>query len=205
MQKKFSTMYSVSNVITSYPDSAELSITDELHLSDNGKRTNQPFTFFYPSFARVFKNFEILCEAAQILFEQKGSDVEVIITVTGNENKYAKRLYRKYKHIPIIKWVGILSLEEVHRLYKKVDVLVFPSKLETWGLPISEFKVHNKPMLVADLPYAHETASGHRSTIFFDPDNATQLAKNMADIIEGVATYNITQVQTLDENIYYGW
>ena len=34
------------------------------------------------------------------------------------------------------------------------DFLIFPSLLETWGLPISEFEQTNKKMILANLPYA---------------------------------------------------
>ncbi|WP_250854924.1 hypothetical protein [Escherichia coli] len=34
--------------------------------------------------------------------------------------------------------------------------MCFPSKLETWGLPLSEAKTYKKWIFAADLPYAHE-------------------------------------------------
>ena len=54
----------------------------------------------------------------------------------------------------------------MYEKYNKIDCLIFPSKLETWGLPISEFMAFDKPMLIADLPYAHETAAGAKYVAF---------------------------------------
>ena len=53
--------------------------------------------------------------------------------------------------------------------YAKADCLLFPSKLETWGIPISEFQQTGKPMLVIDLPYAHETVGSYHAVSFFPP------------------------------------
>ena len=58
-------------------------------------------------------------------------------TISGNENKYAKQLLDKYKGISEIKFLGLLSREQVFTIYQQCDALIFPSKLETWGLPIT--------------------------------------------------------------------
>ena len=66
--------------------------------------------------------------------------------------------------------------------YDKCECLIFPSTLETWGLPISEFKPSRKKMILADLPYAHETANNAIETAFFEPYNAEQLAGLIKDV-----------------------
>jgi hypothetical protein len=57
--------------------------------------------------------------------------------------------------------------------------------VETWGLPISEFAATGKPMLLADLPYAHETAAGIKKSAFFGASNAVELKDMMKRLIEG--------------------
>ncbi len=64
--------------------------------------------------------------------------------------------------------------------------MLFPSRLETWGLPITEAKVHQLPILVADLPYAHETVGEYDLVSFFDPQSPELLADLMASIISGI-------------------
>ncbi|MEG2341031.1 MAG: glycosyltransferase [Odoribacter sp.] len=89
----------------------------------------------------------------------------------------------KYKHPENIISSGLLSLNEVQRMYKRTDCLLFPSKLEFWRLPISEFGTYNKPILAADLPYAYETASNCESVCFFNPVKAEDLANRMEEVI----------------------
>ena len=42
-----------------------------------------------------------------------------------------------------------------------------------------EVRSFGKPILAADLPYAHETAAGYDKVRFFDPGDAEQLANLM--------------------------
>ena len=61
-------------------------------------------------------------------------------------------------------------------LYAEYDVLIFPSLLETWGLPISEAKKFGLPILVADLPYSRETVGSYNRAKFFDPSDVISLS-----------------------------
>ncbi len=142
------------------------------------------YTFFFPSFPRIFKNFEIIGEAVKLI-KNNNIDFEVIITMNGNENNYARLIRRKYGYIEQIKFIGIISRNDVFRYYNNVDCLIFPSKLETWGLPITEFKNTGGLILVADLPYAHETVGAYKNVSFFSPDSPKELASLMRDAING--------------------
>lgn len=137
-------------------------------------------TFFYPSFPRVFKNFEILLQVADELYKQR-QDFEVLVTFDGSENEYSKTLYEKYKKKNFIKFLGLITRQEVYTFYKYSDCLIFPSRLESWGLPISEFKEFEKPILCADLPYAHETVGNYSLAKFFDPYDPETLKSCMED------------------------
>lgn len=148
-------------------------------------KKDTPF-FFYPTFPRVFKNIEVLCEAAKIL-NSRNLKFELQITISGNENKYSRYVYDKYKNIPNVNFIGILTREQVYKKYSECSALVFPSKLETWGLPISEAKEFHIPILSSDLPYSHETAGDYDKISFFDENNSIQLA----DLLEKVLNKKI--------------
>jgi len=78
-------------------------------------------------------------------------------------------------------------------------MLAFPSKLETWGLPLSEYKKYNKPIIAANLKYAKEVLNDYKLCFLFNPDkledmkNAIYRAINKEKgdlIIEENNTYN---------------
>ena len=93
-------------------------------------------------------------------------------------------IYKRYNKVKNIKFIGLQTREKVFDIYAQSDCLIFPSKLETWGLPISEYKLFNKPMIVADLPYAHETVGDYNMVNFFMPDNKEMLAKYIVAFLE---------------------
>lgn len=157
--------------------------------------------FFFPSFPRVFKNFEVICEACAILEENGILDYKVVFTLNGTENLYAKHIYRKYHHLKNISFCGLLPQECVFALYEQTDCLIFPSKLESWGLPISEYAVLERPMLVADLPYAHETAIGAKKVCFFNPNNPTELANRMEEVIKKIYS-NFVSIPTVESDSF---
>ena len=76
-----------------------------------------------------------------------------------------------------------------------MDCLIFPSRMETWGLPISEAKDYGLPILVSDLPFAHETVGNYDKVKFFDCLDARSLAKIMESMIEGTIKYDSNQTQ----------
>ncbi len=167
------------NVIVALPKSLHPDIPDL-------RTPGQAKSFIYASFGDIHKNFECLCEAAELLDKEGISDkFSVDLTIGSEDNAYCKWLYKKWGHLSSLHFCGFMPREELYRRYGEADCLVFPSQVETWGLPISEFGVSGKPMLLAERPYAHETSRGCAQTAFFDPDKPEELAHMMKNIIEG--------------------
>ncbi len=176
----FKERFTSKPIIVSYPN---ITLPLQERLFTTSKKIE--YTFFYPTLPRVFKNLEIIIEATKIVNIDSRFSFDVIITINGSENKYAKSIIDACKNIKNIKFIGRVSREEVFNHYSNADCLIFPSKLETWGLPITEFKNTEKAMLVADLPYAHETVGTYRNVSFFDPNSPQILAALMLDAING--------------------
>ncbi|MBE8712351.1 glycosyltransferase [Sphingobacterium hungaricum] len=144
------------------------------------------YSFIFAGSPNSHKNFEIICKASNILQNELGSGkFSVYITVKGTENKYAEYLYNNWSKVDSLKFIGFQDRKSMFDYYNSSNCLIFPSKVETWGLPITEFSAFNKPMLLADLPYAHETAAGSKFVSFFDADSPEALAIQMKQLISG--------------------
>ena len=168
--------------------------TGEIHVYAE-KDVVEKNSFFYPSFPRVFKNFEIICKAAEYLEKGGINNFKIYLTIDGSENLYSKEIVERYKKLKTVKFIGLLSREKVYEYYSKVECLIFPSKLETWGLPITEFKEFNKPMIVANLEYAYETVGDYEKVFFFNPTDAENLKNKIKLVLEKDNKY--------DRNIKY--
>ncbi|BBM37296.1 glycosyltransferase [Pseudoleptotrichia goodfellowii] len=177
MRKEFEKIFKINNIIVAHPN---VNIND---LEVDRETVQEENSFLYPAFPRIFKNFEVICEAVKNLEEQEIKNFKVYLTINGKENKYSEELYNKYKTSECIKFTGLLNRQELMKYYNKVENIIFPSKLETWGLPITETKEFNKPIILSDLKYAHETLGTYEKVLFFNPDSAEELSEKMKIMI----------------------
>lgn len=147
------------------------------------------YTFIYAATPDSHKNFETLCLASERLEQVLGQErFRVLLTISGDENKYASWLKARWGHVKSLEFIGLQPRESLFAYYASADCMVFPSRIETWGLPISEFvDVHGgvRPLLLADLPYAHNTAAGAHDVGFFPPCDAEGLAQLMHERLDG--------------------
>lgn len=142
--------------------------------------------FLYPSTPDCHKNFELLCRAAEIVEQRLGKGrFRVVLTISGKENRYSRWLKEKWGSVDSIDFGGILLKSVLANRYAEASCLVFPSRVESWGLPVSEFLPYSKPMMLADMPYAHETSAGAAGVAFVDLHDADALAELMIRFISG--------------------
>lgn len=161
--------------------------------------------FLYPALPRVFKNIETVLEAAKLISTRVDCEFELRITLTGLENRYAASLLKTYSKLRIVKFIGRQTQSQMSIQYSQASAVLFPSKLETWGLPISEAKIFNKPLLVSDLPYAHETVGSYDKAQFLPPESVTAWASAMLTFIEGTWKSVPTQVERPDAPYTSNW
>jgi glycosyltransferase involved in cell wall biosynthesis len=200
MRREFQSMFGIRNILIAHPEVPAPPIS-RIHLAKN----KNLYRFIYPAFPRVFKNFEVICEASKKLLEYGVNNFEVILTIDGTESRYAKSILKKYRGIVQLKFVGRQSRKNIYGMYESADCLIFPSKLETWGLPISEFKFMGRPILAADLEYAHETVGSYLHARFFDPNDPEELSKNMLSVINHNFIPSQDQYSKPDQPYAQGW
>ena len=92
----------------------------------------------------------------------------------------------------------------VERIYLESDCLIFPSKLETWGLPLSEYRHYEKPIIAADLGYAKEVLSGYHSAYLFNPDDTDDLMNALRRFLKNSKSDKIV-VQNSNYPEIVGW
>ena len=176
LRGKFKNMFKNGKIVVAHPD---------INLKkQNCFLSEERNTFFYPALPRVFKNFEVICEASERLIRSGVDDFQVLLTIAGNENRYARYIYNLYKHVKQIKFLGAQSRDKIYEIYQKTSCVIFPSRLETWGLPITEAKSFHKKLILSDLEYAHETLGDYDKAKFFNPVDSMQLASIMRNVMD---------------------
>lgn len=203
MRNEFLARYpGLKTVIVAHPDLPE-------NFTKPGKRpvdhANRPFRFFYPSFSRSFKNIERILEAVAVLETESAVPFELLLTINGSENRYAQTLYKRFQGLRSVHWLGSQPREKILDLYVETDCLLFPSRLETWGMPITEFQQTGRPILASDLPYSRETMGTYGSACFLDPDQTLPWANAMRHAIHHTLRFDPPAPPAIKQPFANGW
>lgn len=128
-------------------------------------------SFFYPTATAIYKNNQTLLEACKILNE-KGHAFECTLTLNGGAE------------IKGVEYTGRLEYKDVIESYQK-SVLVFPSYIESFGLPLAEARELGAVILASDCEFSHELLDGYKNAYFFNPFSPEDLAMLMENVILG--------------------
>lgn len=161
--------------------------------ADIDKATDYPNKkFFYPAtFEGVYKNHEVIYQAIDILKNDGYEDFEVVLTLpTDSESKCTN-----------ITHCGLVDKRILFEYYRN-SVILFPSYIETIGLPLLEAKAVNSLILAADCQYSRETLKGYKNAYFFNTFEPTQLAELMKMVINRIIEL---YSDILDEAVSDGW
>jgi glycosyltransferase involved in cell wall biosynthesis len=169
------------------------------------KESIRDVSFFYPALPRAFKNVELLCCAAQRLESEGPWSGKILLTIDGTENRYARWLTKRYGNLNSVKFIGRQSQEAMLARYAEADCLLFPSRLETWGLPISEAKQRGLPMFIADLPYARETVGTYDRVDFIDVNDHVALADKLKAFQRGEFQFQGARTEAPGPPFVSGW
>lgn len=156
----------------------------------NYTQNNTLLTFFYPAGPSKYKNHEIIVKSSIELKKWGYQNYKIYFTLSGEENNHIKELkyFIKQNNLPI-EFIGSISRERVYSMYSN-NILIFPSYIETFGLPLLEAKMHKSLILASDLPFSREILNDYPNVSFFNPFDHIDIAKKMKIILEGKFIYN---------------
>lgn len=150
------------------------------------KQTKKPFKFIYPAAPYDYKNHIVIIKALNLLKNQSPKildKIHVSFTITGRENRYAQSMYAlaKSQQLPI-DFLGPLS-HNVLLTEMAQSILIFPSKLESFGLPLLEAKTIGAPIIASDQPFSRDILSSYRRGCYFETDDWQSLARCLKNAV----------------------
>jgi glycosyltransferase involved in cell wall biosynthesis len=155
---------------------------------------NKMNRFFYPAGVSYYKNHRLIVEVSKLLKEKDINNYEIIFTLNGYESDHINNLFNKVQknNLPI-EFRGRLERKEVFELYAK-SYLLFPSYIETFGLPMLEAKLHKTMILASDKPFSHEILDNYENAYFFDPFDEKDLMFKMESVIKDKISYKKSEL-----------
>lgn len=133
---------------------------------------------FYPANGALYKNHIILLRAFNKL---NSSYYSLVFTGTIDNLNMECRNYIIQNGLNVY-FLGHLSKEEIYYVYQN-SILVFPSLVETVGLPLLEVRQIGGIIIVSDLPYAKEALENYGRVTYFDPSSDVDLVNSITQLL----------------------
>ncbi len=164
-------------VLTAYSEPSDA----DVHAMRTARALPGQFVYF-PATTWPHKNHLGLIRALALL-RSRGSIRHAVFS--GTETPHAQAIRAEAKRLGIleqVRFLGFVSPAEVRCLYSLATCLVFPSRFEGWGLPVTEAFLSGLPVASSNASCLPETTAG--AALLFDPDDAGAIA----DAIERLTT-----------------
>lgn len=143
------------------------------------------YNLFYPANASIFKNHsEIIKALYAIKKEHPSLSLGLYLTLTKQDNLKLSALIKKYKLTRNVIFLGTISKETMKKYYKSCQALVFPSYIESFGLPLREAQCFGKYIVVADEPYAREVLKNYSSVLYAKTGETREWKEKILEVIK---------------------
>lgn len=153
-----------------------------------GKYIGKGDLFFYPASNYMYKNHSLIYKAINILKENGIKQFKVDFTLNPNQLEYSD---------DCINYIGHVSRDEVMQMYN-THVLIFPSYIESFGLPLIEAAIHSDIILASDTKFSSELLKNYTNVFYYPINDAKKLAKLMQDTIEGKIKSDSKKLSIID-------
>ncbi|HEV2493914.1 MAG TPA: glycosyltransferase family 1 protein [Terriglobia bacterium] len=162
------------------------SFTSNGHRPSAVATTERHLTLLYVSLYSEHKNLRTALRALPLLNSNHGSRRFELVTTADPAWKGASwtvtwksdlELSRSPEIQPWVKFIGPLDRAQTERLYDEADILLFPSLVESFGMPMVEAMARGVPIVAADTPVNHEICAG--AALYFSPLDPEDLARQV--------------------------
>jgi glycosyltransferase involved in cell wall biosynthesis len=152
--------------------------TDCLKSQSWGKQKDKQF--IYVGSGHGYKNHQNLIDAWIILGKE---NIKPTLLLTIN-SKFEK-LVNYINQVTISNDIKIINLgelphDEILKNYRESSALVFPSKVESLGLPLVEANIIGLPIIAADLDYVWDVCTPDYT---FNPDSPKSIARSVKQFL----------------------
>ena len=201
IQKEFSKKFNVNieDVYVEFPDIEKIDANKISSLNKNEGET----WFVYPATPLLYKKHITLVEALHIL-KQKNPElaetIKVHLTLKKGIMPDLEREIQRYNLSENFIFHGVIPHDDLLRIYKSSDGLLFPSVIETLGLPLLEAASFGLPIVVSKLGYSEAVIGNYKGTYFVESGNIDQWYNAIINIVQNKKKY-----EHLVQNDYSSW
>lgn len=156
------------------------------------------YHFIYPAVAESYKGHCVLVEAIAELKQRDpvlAAKIRIHLTITPNDYPSLYTIICAKKVEGQFVWQGRMEYTTLLSFYKAVQGLLFPSTIETLGLPLIEAASFGLPILVSDACYSHEVIGDYLGGHFLSPDDHKQWSYAIEELCNFPFSYPALQIK----------
>ena len=164
---------------------------------------HEPYILYVGSL-KPYKNVSGLLEAFAML-RTKGNILQRLV-ILGDDIQWKRSLGEECARLRIEQVTTFLphvTQELLPKIYAAADLLVMPSRIEGFGLPVLEAMACGTPVICSRMASLPEV--GGDAVVYFDPDNPEELAEAMERVLSSKELQESLSVKGLDRARRFTW
>lgn len=133
---------------------------------------------FYPANRWLHKNHDNLLKALVVLRNEYNLKIKCVFTGFDYDSGYPLKVkLKEYGLSEQASIIGYVSKEELKYIYKKAEMLCFPSLFEGFGMPLVEAMTAGCPVVCSNVTSMPEVAG--EAALLFDPADPYDIARKI--------------------------
>ena len=129
------------------------------------------------------KNFETLIKAFKLV-KDEFFDARLLIAGEGPNKAKLIKLIKRMGLSRSVKLLGRITDQQLVKKINQAEVIVFPSLLEGFGLPIIESMACRKPVIASDIEASRELITNGNNGVLVSPKNEKAIAEAIIKVFE---------------------
>lgn len=187
----------VPNIVVCSPQMKELvrnMTNSKIHVIPNGidfedipniqshKSIEHPSILYVGGLTKI-KGVDILLNAVPLIIK-KIPNLHIYITGSGPEEDNLKKVVKRLNMEENVKFLGFIPEDEKYSYYKSVDVCVFPSLYEPFGIVLLEAMGSGKPVVASNVGGIPFVVIDGKTGLLFEPGNIDELAEKVIFLLQ---------------------
>ena len=150
-----------------------------------GTKDNQRFVIGINKSLEDISGIDILLKALHQL-KQKAEelDIELRIAGKGSQYNYLKKVVYQLKLVENVKFYGFLNQSEVITFLQSLDVAVYPSRSESFGVSAIEAQACGIPVIASNVDGFKESTIPGETALLFKKEDVSDLIKKIRFLYE---------------------
>ena len=164
----------------------------------------RPPYLLYVGSLKKHKNVDSLMEAFALLRQRKEFEHQLVIV--GNDPSGKRDLLERWRRLGVSKhvaWIPQVSTEILCHVYAGADLLILPSFVEGFGLPVLEAMACGTPVVCSRASSLPEVAGD--AAEFFDPRSVEDLARAIERVLSSPGLQETLRCKGLERARRFSW